>query len=190
MQVKVRACVPRRQYRLHVRSRRKTALLRRSFRAPAAPRGPGQRCRRSISPNSWLRPATRRGGTANRYMPRADRTRARRAASVFLTHGFRPFFLAGGVWSAAALLVWMVVFASGGNLPSRFDPLAWQQSHGMFVRLRHGDNRRISANRASQLDRAPACQRRSAGAARGLMAAGPHRLSHLGPRPCMACGSR
>jgi uncharacterized protein involved in response to NO len=65
-------------------------------------------------------------------MPRADRTRAKRATSVFLTHGFRPFFLAGGVWSAAALLVWMVVFASGANLPSRFDPLAWHIHEMLF----------------------------------------------------------
>jgi uncharacterized protein involved in response to NO len=65
-------------------------------------------------------------------MRRADRTRARQATSVFLTHGFRPFFLAGGVWSAAALLVWMVVFASGGNLPSRFDPLAWHIHEMLF----------------------------------------------------------
>jgi uncharacterized protein involved in response to NO len=65
-------------------------------------------------------------------MRRADRTRARQATSVFLAHGFRPFFLAGGIWSAAALLVWMVVFASGGNLPSRFDPLAWHIHEMLF----------------------------------------------------------
>src|SRR4029077_13344847 len=65
-------------------------------------------------------------------MRRADRMRARQATSVFLTHGFRPFFLAGGVWSAAALLVWMFVFASGGNLQSRFDPLSWHIHEMLF----------------------------------------------------------
>jgi uncharacterized protein involved in response to NO len=63
-------------------------------------------------------------------MSLADRTRARQA--IFLTHGFRPFFLAAGVWSALALLVWIVMLARGSSLPSRFDPLAWHIHEMMF----------------------------------------------------------
>ena len=50
---------------------------------------------------------------------------AGRAVPVFLTGGFRPFFLAAAIWSAAALGLWIAVLASGARLPSRFDPLAW-----------------------------------------------------------------
>jgi uncharacterized protein involved in response to NO len=47
-----------------------------------------------------------------------------RVLPVFLIHGFRPFFLAAGLWSATALLLWIVMFATGNTMPSRFDPLA------------------------------------------------------------------
>ncbi|MEO6780207.1 MAG: NnrS family protein, partial [Bradyrhizobium sp.] len=39
---------------------------------------------------------------------------------AFLSQGFRPFFLATGLWSAVALAVWIVMFATGSTLPSRF----------------------------------------------------------------------
>ncbi len=51
---------------------------------------------------------------------------------AFLTHGFRPFFLAAGLWSAAALALWIVLFVTGGVLPSRFDPLAWHIHEMLF----------------------------------------------------------
>jgi uncharacterized protein involved in response to NO len=38
---------------------------------------------------------------------------------------FRPFFLAAAVWAALALTLWIVLFMTGGALPSRFDPLSW-----------------------------------------------------------------
>ncbi|MBT9472563.1 MAG: NnrS family protein [Phenylobacterium sp.] len=38
---------------------------------------------------------------------------------------FRPFFLAAAIWAALALALWIVVFMTGGILPSRFDPLSW-----------------------------------------------------------------
>ena len=39
-----------------------------------------------------------------------DRVGARQAIPVFLSHGFRPFFLAAGLWSPAALLLWIIIF--------------------------------------------------------------------------------
>jgi uncharacterized protein involved in response to NO len=51
---------------------------------------------------------------------------------TFLTQGFRPFFLAAGVWSAAALAVWIVLLVAGTTLPSRFDPLAWHIHEMLF----------------------------------------------------------
>jgi uncharacterized protein involved in response to NO len=48
-----------------------------------------------------------------------------------LTQGFRPFFLAAGVWSVAALALWIVMLVTGTTVPSRFDPLTWH-IHEMF----------------------------------------------------------
>ena len=62
----------------------------------------------------------------------ADRRGAQRVVPVFLSYGFRPFFLMGAPWSAAALLVWIVIFIAGGGLPSRFDPLAWHIHEMLF----------------------------------------------------------
>jgi uncharacterized protein involved in response to NO len=40
-----------------------------------------------------------------------------RGTPVFLTQGFRPFFLAAGLWATAALTLWIVMFATGAALP-------------------------------------------------------------------------
>jgi uncharacterized protein involved in response to NO len=53
-------------------------------------------------------------------------------APAFLTQGFRPFFLAAGLWSAAALALWILMFATGTAIPSRFDPLAWHIHEMLF----------------------------------------------------------
>jgi uncharacterized protein involved in response to NO len=51
---------------------------------------------------------------------------------TLLTQGFRPFFVAAGLWSAAALAAWIVMFVTGTALPSRFDPLAWHIHEMLF----------------------------------------------------------
>jgi len=55
-----------------------------------------------------------------------------RPVPAFLTHGFRPFFVAAGLWSVSALLLWIVMFATGSTVPSRFDPLAWHIHEMLF----------------------------------------------------------
>lgn len=45
---------------------------------------------------------------------------------------FRPFFLAAALWAALALALWILVFLTGGTLPSRFDPLTWH-IHAMLL---------------------------------------------------------
>ena len=57
---------------------------------------------------------------------------AGRGMPVFLTQSFRPFFLAAGLWAAAALTLWIVMFATGAALPSRFDPLSWHIHEMLF----------------------------------------------------------
>ena len=56
----------------------------------------------------------------------------RRAMPAFLTYGFRPFFLAAGLWSAVALTMWIVMLDAGVTLPSRFDPLTWHVHEMLF----------------------------------------------------------
>lgn len=51
---------------------------------------------------------------------------------AFLGQGFRPFFLAAGLWSAIAVAIWIVLFARGAVLPSRFDPLTWHVHEMLF----------------------------------------------------------
>ena len=62
----------------------------------------------------------------------ADRRRAQHVVPVFLSYGFRPFFLMAALWSAGALLVWIVIFTFGQGLPSRFDPLSWHIHEMLF----------------------------------------------------------
>ena len=52
--------------------------------------------------------------------------------TAFLTLGFRPFFLAAGLWSAAALALWIAMLVVGAAVPSRFDPLAWHIHEMLF----------------------------------------------------------
>jgi uncharacterized protein involved in response to NO len=57
---------------------------------------------------------------------------ARSPTATFLTQGFRPFFLAAGLWSAAAIALWMIMLTEGIDLPSRFDPLTWHIHEMLF----------------------------------------------------------
>lgn len=54
------------------------------------------------------------------------------AMPAFLSQGFRPFFLATGLWSATALAAWIVMLTTGTTVPSRFDPLAWHIHEMLF----------------------------------------------------------
>lgn len=58
--------------------------------------------------------------------------RASRHLPALLTQGFRPFFLAAGIWSAAALALWIAMLTEGMALPSRFDPLSWHIHEMLF----------------------------------------------------------
>ncbi len=65
-------------------------------------------------------------------MPRDDARAQQRATPTFFAMGFRPFFLASGLWAAAALAVWIAMLTQGITLPSRFDPLAWHIHEMLF----------------------------------------------------------
>lgn len=65
-------------------------------------------------------------------MNRKDPRSHRRDVPAFFTQGFRPFFLAAGLWAAVALAFWIVMFVSGSSVPSRFDPLTWHIHEMLF----------------------------------------------------------
>ena len=46
--------------------------------------------------------------------------------------GFRPFFLAAGLWSAAAVPLWLLVFHGSTEVPTAFDPAAWHAHEMIF----------------------------------------------------------
>jgi len=54
------------------------------------------------------------------------------AAPAFLRGGFRPFFFGGAAWAVVALVIWLVVLATQGSLPSALDPLAWHRHEMLF----------------------------------------------------------
>ncbi|MGE0735897.1 MAG: NnrS family protein [Alphaproteobacteria bacterium] len=51
---------------------------------------------------------------------------------TFFAQGFRPFFLAAGLWSAVALAIWIGVLVIGFELPSRFDAMTWHIHEMLF----------------------------------------------------------
>ncbi len=54
------------------------------------------------------------------------------SSSAWLSHGFRPFFLAAGLWALLALALWIDLWWTGQALPSRFDPLDWHIHEMLF----------------------------------------------------------
>jgi uncharacterized protein involved in response to NO len=57
---------------------------------------------------------------------------SRRSSLALFSYGFRPFFLASGLWSATAIAIWIVMLTRGLELPSRFDPLTWHIHEMLF----------------------------------------------------------
>jgi len=51
---------------------------------------------------------------------------------AFLSGGFRPFFLAGGIWSALAMLLWIVAVTGMVPLDTAFDPVDWHVHEMVF----------------------------------------------------------
>ncbi|MBK1668455.1 hypothetical protein CKO28_10455 [Rhodovibrio sodomensis] len=53
------------------------------------------------------------------------------AGPAVLSQGFRPFFLAAGVWAVAGMLLWSGAILRGGPLPTAFEPAVWH-AHAML----------------------------------------------------------
>lgn len=59
-------------------------------------------------------------------------SRSGRPALALFSYGFRPFFLAAGIWGATAITLWIAMLTTGLELPSRFDPLTWHIHEMLF----------------------------------------------------------
>ncbi|MHB8814366.1 MAG: NnrS family protein [Steroidobacteraceae bacterium] len=59
-------------------------------------------------------------------------TRSGLPGFALFSYGFRPFFLAAGIWGAVAIALWIAMLTRGLELPSRFDPLTWHVHEMLF----------------------------------------------------------
>ena len=57
--------------------------------------------------------------------PAALQRRRAYAGPALFAYGFRPFFLAAGLWGAFGILVWLPQFLGLVTLPTAFGPLDW-----------------------------------------------------------------
>jgi uncharacterized protein involved in response to NO len=51
---------------------------------------------------------------------------------ALLRQGFRPFFLAAGLWALAAMTLWIAALQGYMALPTAFDPVAWHVHEMLF----------------------------------------------------------
>lgn len=51
---------------------------------------------------------------------------------VFLSRGFRPFFLGAALWAVIAIGLWVAMLTTGFALPIRFAPLTWHVHEMLF----------------------------------------------------------
>lgn len=58
-------------------------------------------------------------------MPAALERRRSYAGPALLTYGFRPFFLAAGLWAAVGILLWLPQYLGDLTIRTRLSPLDW-----------------------------------------------------------------
>lgn len=58
-------------------------------------------------------------------IPPALERRRNYAGPAIFSYGFRPFFFGGAVWSALAILLWILLYAGAWQWPSAVAPLDW-----------------------------------------------------------------
>ncbi|HTM76674.1 MAG TPA: NnrS family protein, partial [Devosia sp.] len=65
-------------------------------------------------------------------MPTLTSSGAKRTGLALLSYGFRPFFLAAGIWGLAAMAIWVLAVASGINLAGAYGASAWHAHEMLF----------------------------------------------------------
>ncbi len=72
-------------------------------------------------------------GSPSEVAAKASKSPRRAAVGpAILRQGFRPFFLAAGVWAAGVVALWLAVIAGALVLPSAFDPITWHAHEMLF----------------------------------------------------------
>lgn len=61
----------------------------------------------------------------------AARRRAYQGPALW-SFGFRPFFLFGAVWAAAAMALWIAMLTGEGQFPMRYSPVDWHAHEMLF----------------------------------------------------------
>jgi uncharacterized protein involved in response to NO len=59
------------------------------------------------------------------WVPLALQRRREYAGPALFSYGFRPFFLAAGLWAAFGILLWLPQYFGAFTLPTHFDALDW-----------------------------------------------------------------
>ncbi|MGE0737494.1 MAG: NnrS family protein, partial [Alphaproteobacteria bacterium] len=65
-------------------------------------------------------------------MPAALKSRREYAGPALFSYGFRPFFLAAGVWAVISLPLWLHQFFGDISLPTHLAPLDWHVHEMLF----------------------------------------------------------
>src|SRR3546814_12355980 len=63
-----------------------------------------------------------------------------------LSAGFRPFFLAAGLWACVSMTLWILMLRGTVALPTIFDPIAWhfhELLFGFVVAAIRSEERRV-----------------------------------------------
>jgi len=58
-------------------------------------------------------------------IPAALQRRRDYAGPALFSYGFRPFFLAAGLWAAAAILLWLPQYLGAIAIPTHLSALDW-----------------------------------------------------------------
>lgn len=53
-------------------------------------------------------------------------------APPLLSAGYRPFFLAAGLWASVSMLIWVLMLRGAIELPTAFDPITWHYHELLF----------------------------------------------------------
>jgi uncharacterized protein involved in response to NO len=56
----------------------------------------------------------------------------RHTGAIFLSAGFRPFFLLAAVWACVAVPLWLALYVGEASLPSRLPPAVWHAHEMVF----------------------------------------------------------
>src|SRR5690349_8124164 len=93
--------------------------------------GPHPRSRRGLPAARLCLRHPRRRETAM-SMPAALQRRRDYAGPALFSYGFRPFFLAAGLWATFGILLWLPQYMGYCTLPTHLGPLEWHVHEMLF----------------------------------------------------------